>query len=88
MRRICITVALASITLVGTTAQARSLRPDPGLNQAQKLVSQGNEQLLAAHRRHPRGYGGHDIKAQRLLRRASRELSEAALYRKYNPGNS
>jgi hypothetical protein len=88
MRRIFVPVAFASMALFGVSAEARNGQVDPGLRHAQTLVNQGHAQLQATHRRHPHGYGGHDVKAERLLRRAARELSQAELYRKYNPGNT
>lgn len=88
MRRIPSTIAFATISLLSVCADARAERSAAGLRQAQNLVTQGRTQLQVVHRRHPHGYGGHDVKAERFLRMASRELSEAEVYRKYNRGKS
>lgn len=84
MRRILTTIALASISLLGVSTEARADRSAPSLRHTQTLVSEGHSQLQVMHRRHPHEYGGHDVKAERLLKMASRELSEAEDYRRYN----
>lgn len=85
MTRLSTTIALASAALFSVAAEARSDTMGPELRETQKLIVQGHTQLQAMHRRHPHCYGGHDVRAARLLRMASRELDEAELYRKYNP---
>ena len=86
MRRLSLAVALASMNFISVHCEARCVHPDLCLHRAANLVSQGDAQIRATHWRNPRAYGGHDVQAERYLRLASRELSEAAVYRKYNRG--
>jgi hypothetical protein len=90
MRRFALAIVGACLALSATAADAARPRPHPGpgpdteLRKAQTLISQGYRHIAVARKRTPKAFGGHEARAQRLLKQATLELNEAATYREYN----
>jgi hypothetical protein len=80
---------ILSLALLVVTAHAYAHQTDPAdLAQARRLVGQSRQIISDAHRRDPRGFGGHEAKAAQLLRLAALQLNEAHDFRMYNPDKS
>ncbi|TDV06768.1 hypothetical protein [Paraburkholderia caballeronis] len=86
MVRIACSLSVASLVLVATVAAAAAQPPHPAsdLAHAQQLVGQSRRLVRDAHRQSPDGFGGHEAKAEKLLRRASVELNAAHDFASYN----
>jgi hypothetical protein len=75
-----------SLALLAVVTDAHAYQKDPAdLAQARQLVGQSRRIVRAAHRRNPHGFGGHEAKAEQLLRLAALQLNEAHDFRIYNP---
>ena len=84
MKRIAYAVMIVGMALSATNAMAQSRvqvnpRRNPNIAQAQALINQAYQYILAAQRQNEFDMGGHAERAKELLDQANVELKRAAI---------
>jgi hypothetical protein len=85
IRTTCRSLLAISLALLAVTTDVHARQSNPtDLAQARRLLGQSRQLVRDAHCRDPHGFGGHEVKAAELLRRAALQLNEARDFRIYN----
>jgi hypothetical protein len=85
VRTTCSSLLAISLALLAVTTDVHARQSNPAdLAQARRLLGQSRQLVRDAHCRDPHGFGGHEVKAAELLRRAALQLNEARDFRIYN----